>query len=1341
MRTLRRNQRWLWPFLFLGVALGAVLVSPSCDDRTQTDANDESARAFRIEQREQLIGGVRSLGAVGDYMLENSKIRVIVQDVGFSRAFGVFGGGVIDMDRRRPIERNDHSQASGGDLFGEMFPAFFLQALNPERVEVLEDGTRGGSAIVRVSGYAGDFLTLIKGLNAQLLAVFGARRDGELSSAVPCQFGRYDGNTCTQTAMNGMPMKRCEAPGGLVCSAQCAKIERKNGAGEVVGYNWKIPGTEITCNPGVYDPDTCVCVNNLAKTPTAVTDGVTVASELCPGVTGPFCDPGCPDNGFFTNTTGAQAACVRGRFNPASCQCDPVAESTDDLMCASYCPNGTEVPSLSFSVEYELAPDVNYLEVRVGLTNVSKNKAEFPEQALVNSLLGVPADESFPVPMGDVFLFSAGNSVFAPGAGFDLRRSLQAAYAKAPALPALPGIPADFLATTTSYGVSYGVLVAPSETNFAWKYKENYAAIGAVATQRSLLIPFSFSAFTGAFYATIPKELGPGESFSFTKYVIVGTGDVGSILDGVYELRNAKFGDNLALGKFAGIIVDESLRQPVDGAWVVVYKRRLADGTCTLAAGDLDENGNPAVDRFDIFSQYTTLNGGRFGGTLEAGCYLYRSLANHRVLSAPVPFEIAGDSTVFETIALAPTGRIDILVTNENGQAVPAKATVVGFYSAEDSGKDPYEFLFHTKAGVGAQVTDLIPDEPGAPGTRRFIEATGYTDSSGRLSLHVKPNSEALPYTIYISRGTEYDMEQVTDLVVAPNHSQKVSATVHRVVDTTGYVSADLHLHTIASIDSPSPQSRQVAALAGEGVEFVASTDHNFVTDLSVNIAVLGLTNFISSIVGLELTTLEGGHFNGYPLQYRPEEVLHGSFEWGGRPPQELFDELRSRAEYGPGKVIIQVNHPRDSILGYFDQYALSNLTTLPDLSTSLPGLGSPTGPAFLKYDEFGVQLKGDDALPISQYSDDFDALELFNGKRFTQIHAARAYDIADCDRAKYLDYLPPTQLCTPNLPADFVMPEAGTVLREDDGSVPFPGNVEDWFNLLNMGKHVTGVANSDSHSPFQEEPGFPRNFVRIDSDDPETIDPLKFVEGIQGARVTTTNGPFVELFVNDARIGDTIVDTDREVHVKVRIQAPNWISADTLVLYANGMEVERHHFDKTGVETIIETDLLLDRDAFIVAEVTGPDSMFPLVPPLEVPPLVLTDAIGALGAAFGLFGGPFDAIRPNEVRYTTPWAMTNPIWVDTDGDGFTPIGEAADRDGDTVPNWLDNCPDVANKAQTDDNDNGKGEACEVGGTGGAGGRPRTDSATEDLTVRQLLARQPGNRRDIRGIFEHFNHH
>ena len=102
---------------------------------------------------------------------------------------------------------------------------------------------------------------------------------------------------------------------------------------------------------------------------------------------------------------------------------------------------------------------------------------------------------------------------------------------------------------------------------------------------------------------------------------------------------------------------------------------------------------------------------------------------------------------------------------------------------------------------------------------------------------------------------------------------------------------------------------------------------------------------------------------------------------------------------------------------------------------------------------------------------------------------------------------------------------------------------------------------------------------------------------------------------------------------------------------------------------------------------------------------------------------------------------MTNPIWVDTDGDGFTPIGEAADRDGDTVPNWLDNCPDVANKAQTDDNDNGKGEACEVGGTGGAGGRPRTDSATEDLTVRQLLARQPGNRRDIRGIFEHFNHH
>src|ERR1700690_2521677 len=44
-------------------------------------------QAFRVTDREQLFGGgPRALGDVGDYMLMNDQIRVVIQDAGFSRS-------------------------------------------------------------------------------------------------------------------------------------------------------------------------------------------------------------------------------------------------------------------------------------------------------------------------------------------------------------------------------------------------------------------------------------------------------------------------------------------------------------------------------------------------------------------------------------------------------------------------------------------------------------------------------------------------------------------------------------------------------------------------------------------------------------------------------------------------------------------------------------------------------------------------------------------------------------------------------------------------------------------------------------------------------------------------------------------------------------------------------------------------------------------------------------------------------------------------------------------------------------------------------------------------------
>src|SRR5215210_3217995 len=56
------------------------------------------ASAIKIGSREQLIGGLRALGDVGDFKISNGIIHAIIQDIGNSRGPGAFGGSLIDVD-------------------------------------------------------------------------------------------------------------------------------------------------------------------------------------------------------------------------------------------------------------------------------------------------------------------------------------------------------------------------------------------------------------------------------------------------------------------------------------------------------------------------------------------------------------------------------------------------------------------------------------------------------------------------------------------------------------------------------------------------------------------------------------------------------------------------------------------------------------------------------------------------------------------------------------------------------------------------------------------------------------------------------------------------------------------------------------------------------------------------------------------------------------------------------------------------------------------------------------------------------------------------------------------
>ncbi len=192
-------------------------------------------------------------------------------------------------------------------------------------------------------------------------------------------------------------------------------------------------------------------------------------------------------------------------------------------------------------------------------------------------------------------------------------------------------------------------------------------------------------------------------------------------------------------------------------------------------------------------------------------------------------------------------------------------------------------------------------------------------------SVRVPPGS----YTAYVSRGPEWEVTQAPVIVTAGG-AATVSATLARLVSTPGFVSGDFHLHSVRSRDSGVDVAERVLSLAAEGLEVVASTDHDRATDYAPFVTTLGLGTAMKSVVGSEVSIVLYGHFNAYPM---PDGAAV-TRAWDGT--NMWFDEGLGRKRTGsevlallrglPGDRIVQINHPR-STQAYFDSIAYDPVT------------------------------------------------------------------------------------------------------------------------------------------------------------------------------------------------------------------------------------------------------------------------------------------------------------------------------------------------------------------------------------------------------------------------------
>lgn len=213
--------------------------------------------------------------------------------------------------------------------------------------------------------------------------------------------------------------------------------------------------------------------------------------------------------------------------------------------------------------------------------------------------------------------------------------------------------------------------------------------------------------------------------------------------------------------------------------------------------------------------------------------------------------------------------------------------------------------------------------------------------------------------SLTLSRGYEYDRHD-QDVTLVAGETVTVTTDLARVVDTDGWVAGDFHLHTELSTDSSHAVPDAVRIVAGEGLEVVASTDHDFIADYGPALANAGLDAFVLAVPGVEASDPILAHVGGYPLRRDPDRAGFGAPVWFGSNPTVLFDEVRAQGDEAMGGAFVQINHPYKDNSGWFKAIDLDPLTGM--VGTTPMDLNLPMGTDLSEFDWDVVEVWNDGA-------------------------------------------------------------------------------------------------------------------------------------------------------------------------------------------------------------------------------------------------------------------------------------------------------------------------------------------------------------------------------------------
>jgi hypothetical protein len=196
---------------------------------------------------------------------------------------------------------------------------------------------------------------------------------------------------------------------------------------------------------------------------------------------------------------------------------------------------------------------------------------------------------------------------------------------------------------------------------------------------------------------------------------------------------------------------------------------------------------------------------------------------------------------------------------------------------------------------------------------------------------------------------------------------------------------------------------------------------------------------------------------------------------------------------------------------------------------------------------------------------------------------------------------------------------------------------IVNWLQLLNKGRRIPGVVNTDAHYNFHGS-GWVRNYIKSPTDDPALLRTLDVVHAAERGNLVMTSGPFMEVNLRseeeshaEAFPGDNLSARGGAATLKVKVQCPNWFDVDRVQVFLNGLpsaplnftrQSSPGRFSDATVKFDQEISLRLDRDTHVIVAAIGERSK--------------------LGPVMG-----------PEHADDRPVAVSNPIFVDVDGGGF----------------------------------------------------------------------------------------